>query len=502
MKASLPVILLLLLPGGESPLDQAVTQIPMWGTDTFSPRCDDAEFLRRLSLDLLGYPPNAEQAEAFFVDPAPDKRESLVETCLASPRFADYWARRWAQVFFENYHEPSFDVSPGLKLESRRRLLTNFIGWLRTQIQEDRPWPAIVAEMITAKGNTATVPQLGYKLSFYGEERHEQNFGDRMPQQLLGIRFLCMRCHDHPYDRWIVEDFHGMAAFLSHQRATPTEVNGREEVDVDDEGVREWSVPGWNFKAEMISPSYFGQPGPRVGDRPAALAAFIAADKDKHLQEGFANRVWSWLVGRGVFEPVDDLTRNHRPVSKELLGELVRSTDQGKGSLKSLVRTICATDTYQRSSKAEKRCDRRHFCRAEILPLTGDQLINSVQVALRGAPGLDIAEAQELTAALTMRPQVGCEVRPLPCTTLHALMFRNSEKLWEWIRVSPVLKAIRRGAPTDDEVVGRLFLAVLSRNPSDTERSRFLGFIHDRGINGLQDACWTLINTAEFLTRH
>jgi len=168
MKASLSVLLLLLLTGaGDTPsLDLAVASIPNRNPSHVAPCGDDAEFLRRLSLDLIGYPPNGEQAAAFLGDPSADKRAKKIDELLAMPRFADFWARRYAEVFFGNYHEPAFDVAPGLKIETRRRLLTNFIAWLRDQIREDRPWPEIVTEMITARGNTATVPQLAYKLSF------------------------------------------------------------------------------------------------------------------------------------------------------------------------------------------------------------------------------------------------------------------------------------------------------------------------------------------------
>jgi hypothetical protein len=184
------------------------------------------------------------------------------------------------------------------------------------------------------------------------------------------------------------------------------------------------------------------------------------------------------------------------------MNALTSAAEEGKGSLKSLVRTICSTETYQRSSESAGKCDRRHFCRGTVLPLTGEQMLNSIQVALGGAPGLDLQEAQELTAALTMRPQVGCEVQPLPCGTLHALMFRNSEKLRDWVRGSPVLAELRKTSATDEEAVDRMFLSALSRKATSTEGTRFTTFLHDRGRLGFEDAYWTLMNTAEFLTRH
>jgi hypothetical protein len=233
-----------------------------------------------------------------------------------------------------------------------------------------------------------------------------------------------------------------------------------------------------------------------------ALAQLLPEVRQRQLQRALVNRVWAWLLGQGVVEPVDDMVVKHKPVSEALLATLVRVHRAGNGSLKELVRTICASEAYQRSSESAGKCEKRHFCRGMVRPLTGEQLLNSVQVALRDKPGLDLEEAQQLTAALTTKPQVGCEVQPLPCGTLHALMFRNSEQIWTWIKTSPVLAGIRKQATTDAEVVDLLFLAALSRKPGAAERARFRDFIHDRGDNGIADACWTLLNTTEFLTRH
>ncbi len=463
-------------------------------------------------LDLLGYPPTLAEATAFLDDPSKVKRAAKINELLASPRFAEYWSRRFAEAFFGNYHDPSFDVG-GLRIETRRRILESFIAWFRDQIQADRPWSVILTAMITARGNSSEVPELGYKLSFLGPERQEMAFGTGVSRQLLGITLHCARCHDHPYDKWQVEDFLGLAAFNVRMRAGRVVVKGEEQVQVTYAEDGELTVgpklldagihprPGF-FASGSYSPLYLGQRVPLDVDRIRALADFLSRDEKGEVARALSNRIWTWLIGRGVVEPVDGLSLKNRPVSWPLLNTLAATLQEGGGSLKSLVRAICMTDVYQRSSATALRCDKRHYCRAEILPLTGEQLINSVQVALRGAPGLNLEEAMELTAALSMRPQVGCEVEPLPCGTLHALMFRNSERLWAWIRESPLLKSIGKEAASDADAVDRLFLAVLSRRPAPSERARFAAFLRDRGANGLQDACWTLFNTAEFLTRH
>ncbi|MBI3856730.1 MAG: DUF1553 domain-containing protein, partial [Planctomycetes bacterium] len=143
-------------------------------------------------------------------------------------------------------------------------------------------------------------------------------------------------------------------------------------------------------------------------DRARALAKLLTKTVRGQFSRATANRVWAWLMGQGVVEPLDDHSLKHRPVSEPLMKALTKAFDESGGSLKNVIRTICGTQAYQRSSAAEGVCEQRHFCRGRIQSLSGEQLLNSIQVALRGTPGLDLAEAQQLTAALTMRPQVGC----------------------------------------------------------------------------------------------
>jgi hypothetical protein len=522
MRSSASLLLFLLLSQGApaapqsapsgNQIDEAVAAIPGFDPAHISRQSDGAEFLRRVMLDLVGYPPNAGEITAFLSDPAAGKRTKKIDELLATPRFADFWARRFAEVYFGNYHEPVFNLPEGLQVDTRRRILRSFIDWLKDSIHRDRPWNDIVSDMISARGNSAAVPELGYKLSFYHDERQELNFASGVGRHHLGLSLICARCHDHPQDRLTCEDFLGLAAFNTRQRVRKMIVAGEEQVVVSYVEEGEFDVQaeelGIGKKSSdarglfRVQPALLGEKGPKEGDRMKALAQLLPEVRHQQVQQALVNRVWSWLLGQGVVEPVDDMIAKHKPVSGELLDALVRTRRDGNGSLKVLLRAICASQSYQRSSESPGTCEKRHFCRGMVRPLTGEQLLNSVQVALRGSPGLDLQEAQHLTAALTTRPQVGCEVQPLPCGTLHALMFRNSGQIWSWIKTSAVLAGIRKQATTDAEVVELMFLAALSRRPGAAEQARFRDFIHDRGDNGIADACWTLINTTEFLTIH
>jgi hypothetical protein len=512
MKSSRVFLLPLLLtlgvhaaPQGASPatrIDQAVASIPGFDAPHAAARSDDAEFLRRVMLDLVGYPPNTEESVRFVADRSPMKREKKVDELLACSRFADFWARRFAEVFFGNYHEPRFDLPSGLRIETKVRLLGNFIAWLKEGLRQDRPWSDIVTDMIIARGSTASVPELGYKLSFYDDERQEFSFAGGVSRHFLGIALQCARCHDHPYDKWRVEEFNGLAAFNTRQRASRVVLSGEEQVEVTylDEGELEFK--GWGGRGGSYGPTFLTDRDPGKGDRVKTLAQLMTQGKNKYMVRSISNRLWAWMMGRGIVEPVDDLSLKNQPVWEPLFSVLTQSFEEGNGSIKGYLRLLCATETYQRSSEASGSCDRRHFCRGRVSPLTSEQLLNSIQVATRGTPGLDLVEAQQLTVALTPRPQVGCEVQPLAYGTLHALMLRNSQQIWDWIRNGGVLAEIRKRATTDEEVVEQMFVAALSRKPEGTERIRYANFMKDRGDNGIADAYWSLINTTEFLTRH
>ncbi|MBI3857214.1 MAG: DUF1549 domain-containing protein, partial [Planctomycetes bacterium] len=150
----------------------------------------------------------------------------------AQPQDGSVSTRRFAEVYFGNYHEPAFDLPDGMKIETRRQILARFIQWLGDQIHRDRPWADIVSDMITARGNSAAVPELGYKLSFYGAERQEYSFAGGVSRHHLGISLHCARCHDHPYDRWTESDFYGLGAFNTRQQVRRVASGAEEQVVV------------------------------------------------------------------------------------------------------------------------------------------------------------------------------------------------------------------------------------------------------------------------------
>ena len=173
-----------------------------------------------------------------------------------------------------------------------------------------------------------------------------------------------------------------------------------------------------------------------------------------------------------------------------------------KTSIRFLLRAILNTETYQRSCSHETPYEKENFSRAAVKQLSGEQLINSIQVATLGRPGRKIDEARAMVEALFPAGAPWTEVTPLPGSMRQALLLRNNPQIMTWIKSGAVLQRIKSGAGPVERKVEEMFLAALSRMPSDLERARYADFVGRHPDQGFEDAYWTLLNTPEFVTRH
>src|SRR6185436_964125 len=192
-------------PGVCASIDGAVKGIA--GYRDQSPIAEDGEFLRRVMLDLVGYPPNLDRVRAFSTDTNPGKRVQVIEDLLATDDFADLWARQFAEVFFGNYHDVTMDTMPKLGKSASARIVGDFLKWFKLKLSKDTPYTEIVSQMLDARGTDEGDPAMAWKLSFYSGEGQAIEFANGAARQLLGIRLVCARCHDHPFDKWRVEDY-------------------------------------------------------------------------------------------------------------------------------------------------------------------------------------------------------------------------------------------------------------------------------------------------------
>jgi hypothetical protein len=503
-------------PGVTSALDGSVKGISGYNMKEQAPISHDGEFLRRVMIDLVGYPPNLEQVKAFIADPNPKKREVKIDELLASDEWAELWTRKWAEVFFGNYHDVTMDTMPKLAKQSSERIVKGFMEWFQMKLKKDAPWTDIVAQMLEAKGTDEGDPALAYKLSFYKDEGFTVEFSNGVAQHLLGTRMVCARCHDHPFDKWRVEDYYGISAFVVRQRARGYGNGGEKdsvdhvEIKYNDEGEQMMpDIQGSGKKAVNLADggvakpifAFTGQAAGKNDDRQKLFAMFMTSKANTQLPRAMANRVWGWLMGRGVVHPVDDFNLRNKALSAALLDGMTRDLMANKYSMKHLIRAICNTEAYQRDCGSEVEVKKTNFSRATVTLLSAEQLLQSIRVATQGKPVKDINGTLEMVKSLFPAGAVWCETTPLPGNARQALLMRNNTQIMSWISGS-VLQSVKGGSGSIEEKIDNMFLAALSRTASDAEKKRYKDFLEKNGGTGWEDAYWTILNSAEFVTRH
>jgi hypothetical protein len=456
-----------------------------------SPLAEDGEFLRRVMLDLVGYPPSLEQVKAFIADPNVDKRSEKIDQLIDSEDWADRTARLFCEGWFGDYHKVPMHVSPKLEGGAEQRIANDFVAWMKLKLSKDAPYNReIVDQIIRARGTGTGDPALLWKLACFsgGDDGPAIEFANRVSRHFLGIRLRCAQCHDHPFAPWKEKNFYQMAAFFGR-----TQAKGGADVEVSESGTME-ALKAYNgsFQPQFI----FGQKPGKADPWMDSLAIYITTSDN--LASATANRVWSWLFGRGLVHPVDDFNDMNKPLGGGLLGVMAKEFKSSKYSLKTLFRGICNSDTYQRSSANDASMTRPSFSAGWIKHLDAEQLMNSIGVATGQAPRRDAQGAMSLVAPLFPADVVWCEVTPLPGNMRQALFVRNNGMIHG--QISGGLSKIS-GAKTADKV-GEMFLAVVSRKPSEAEVARFVKFIDGHQGQGLEDAYWALMNTTEFLSRH
>jgi hypothetical protein len=319
--------------------------------------CDDETYLRRVTADRVGRAPAPQEIQAFKADPAADKRARKVDELLASADYGAFWGRRIATMLIGDPAAFELKGFEGLDPKAGPELAERFVGWLAKRLNEDRPWTETVAALLEARGSTAEVPELAYKLSFHGRGLPaSQATGAGVSRHLLGVLIDCARCHDHPYERWNVPHFYGIAAFFVRERVA---IAGKAlTLKVADGGEQEIATPlsgrAGAGTVEIAKPAYlFGGAAPEGAgvDREKVLASLMTAKTNLQLFKALTNRVWAWVFGRGVVDPVDDFTPMDLPKVAGLLDSLARLSADGRRSIQGLLRGICATRLYSHAGQ-------------------------------------------------------------------------------------------------------------------------------------------------------
>jgi hypothetical protein len=465
--------------------------------------CTDAEFLRRVSLDLTGLPPSADEARTFLADPraSREKREAKIDELLASPAYVEYWTLKWSDLLLNNR-----------KYISEKGVWA-FRNWIRNAIATNQPYDDFVADLMTAAGRALESPAANY----YRIAREPREVMENMTQVFLGTRFQCNQCHDHPFERWTQRQYYQLSAFFAGV--------GRKETGAGDELIYTLKSPqpvvhpgtGQAVAAEFPF-EHASMPSSDLDQR-AQLSEWLTSKANPYFAKSAANRYWSYFTGLGIIEPVDDIRASNPPSNPELLDALTADFVASGFDLKHLTRTIVSSHTYQRSFEPNRwnEDDGINFSHAAPRRLTAEQLYDALMVAtgaprhLPGVPdGFRAAQLPDPQVDVSFLDMFGRAPResPCECERTSAVSLAQTLNLVNGATVSNsiihpeglIARLVKEGAG-EKKLVEEVYLSVVSRYPTEDEAQKAAQYLAQVGNTqeAAQDLMWALINSPEFL---
>lgn len=481
-----------------------------------SPLCDDRTFIRRVSFDLIGTPPTPDEIKAFLADSAPDRRARLVDRLLARPEYAEYWTVKWGDLLRCNRQ------SLGLKG------MWSFRNWILAQMRADRPVDQFVHDLILAQGSTFT----DGPANFYRVAQDAQDRAETTSQVFLGVRLQCARCHHHPFEKWSQQDYYQFAAFFARvglKGSSDFGLFGNEQVVlVQDGGEVTHPKTGAVMYPTPLGVQIASLPGGKMpdpdstGDRRAALADWLVSKDNRLFARNIANRYWGYLFSRGIVNPIDDERVTNPPSNPELLDALADELVRGGYDLKHLLRVICTSLTYQRSSQAteQNRSDELFFTHYLPKRLPAETLLDAVDFACAtrqdyhevplGTRAIELPDSQVNSDFLDDfgRPArlIACECeRTAEPNLSQTLRLMNGDTINASVsRGDNILGKLIAAHRSDAAVLQELYLRTLGRPPSRRESDVVLGtlaFAQDQRPV-FEDVLVTLLNSKEFLFNH
>lgn len=466
--------------------------------------CTDAEFIRRAYLDVVGMLPKPEEVEAFMKDSPADRREKLIDALLERPEFYDFWALKFADVLRSN----------GRLIEPKGAYV--FHRWIRASLESGMPMDEFVRKLLASDGSTFSDPATNY----YRISREPEAAVETTAQLFLGVRIQCAKCHNHPFERWTQDDYYHFAAFFAQVGRKPGALPGEEVV---------FNAGGGEVKqprtGAVMPPKGLGGPAIEGGpdaDRRAQLAEWLTAGDNPFFGKSMVNRIWYHLMGRGIVEPVDDFRDSNPASNDELLDGLTAQFVAEDYNLKSLIRTILRSRTYQLSAATNplNADDSIYFSHATTKLLPAEVLLDAISDVTgspNAFPGLPPgARATQIPDGKMDDPFLktfGRPARELACECERETDSNLSQAL-QLIGGATVNNKLRNdggrvatlaqsGKPPE-EITKELYLVAFSRDPSPAELEAAVN--HLKAAKELrpavEDLAWVLVNSKEFLFRH
>lgn len=476
----------------------------------------DEELLRRVSYDVIGLPPTPDEVRAFLADTRTDKRARVIDALLERPEHAEYWALKWGDLF-----KLRFDLLQDKGTWGMYR-------WLRDSVAGNKPFDRMVREIITADGSCAKNPPANFWRVF----TNANDASEAACQVFFGIRLMCAKCHDHPFEKWVQNDYYGLSAFFSQVTNKTGRRNGDLIVFRADTPAR----AGHPITGAVLNPKFLdGQaiPVSAEEDARALLAEWMTRKDNPFLARATVNRLWSHLFGRGIIDPVDDIRSSNPPVNGPLLEALAKDFVDHDFDVRHILRVMLNSRTYQLSARKNpfNANDRLNFSHALPRRLSAEQLLDTLSQATgigenfvaryagAGTVAMPVgglragqlpdrqltAEMLELFGRPKGESSCACE-RHEEASMTQALHLINGKSVSSRV-ADPggrVAKLVQTPKITDAQIIEELYLAALCRLPDAGEMELMKKHFAAGGdkLKAAQDAMWVLFNTKEFLFNH
>ena len=469
----------------------------------------DAEFMRRVYLDLTGRIPTVSEVHEFFDDTSPNRRELLVDRLLTHRDHATHVAALWHSVLVPN----EVDLS-------RIGGAEKFDEWLSDRFAANVPYDKIVRELLLAEGR---VSDSGPLLFYAALKMNPEELAARSSRAFLGIRLECAQCHDHKFEDISQHDFWSFAAFFARisrprgkmeMTSNVLAVRDNERGDVSIPNSKEIVQP----RLPMADSNFEDKPGGPT--RREQLVDWLTARDNGQFAQAAVNRVWAQLFGRGLVEPVDDMRPANEPIAPQVLDTLSRDFAASGFDLRRLTRALVLTKTYQLSSRSQDNDPSRtlNFAQMNIKSFTAEQLYDCIAVATQkskfvgATPNVSGLERFGDMSRQAFVDQFRAPTNdltdyhagiPQALTLMHGGLIQNATDL----STSGLLSSLAAPFFTDEQRVDTLFLSTLSRQPEPAERDVMLKTVSAAKTDtdrqrALGDVLWALLNSAEFTFNH
>jgi hypothetical protein len=465
-----------------------------------SPLTTDAEFLRRASLDIAGVIPTPEQAAAFLDDRSPDKRAKLIDQLLAKPTYGRRMADLWTTLMYP--------------IDSDNRFVSKapLHGWLEEKFNDNLHWDRMAFELITATGDPEANGATVYAMSNRGVDKMTDSVG----KLFLGVQIQCAQCHNHPFTHWKQTEYWGLAQFFYKVNVSnPRAAKDGGTISVSEDGRINRKINPVPESAKEVAPKLLGGDKLKLDSskpyRPV-LAAWVCSPTNPYFAKAFVNRLWAQYMGRGLVNPVDDLSVENEPSHPELLNALAKEFADSGFDVKQLIRGLCNSKVYQRSSKpdGDNREDRTLYSHMAIKVLTGEQLFDSLTAVIgplaprelpkgKGPKGGPVGPRDQF--GLFFQGSDNAPPTAYEAGIPQALRLMNSPLMASARLTNVATKAaeVTKGT-TPEKAIEKLYLTALARRPTADETKKMKEFVGKQqdAKAAYGDVLWVLLQTSEF----